>query len=421
LRFGARKWLIVALGASIPIPYAFRPPGAKSGGVAVGLIIWVVVAGILVLAGNKEWARLRQDNLARILLAFLIVGALSLPIGILVYHNTEGLRSYAYQVTIIANVPVGYVVLRSLDDIVLFLRGYVLSIGALATVLALYLLQAGIVSNVHLFHNSEAIRSAVYGWPNYYSILLAAGLITSLYFVSASAGRMRWLYVGLTAGLSICLALTFSKTGWVVVAFGLWLLWLRYWSVGRQALLVAGVVAAGVVLYFASNDSFRMQVFTLRTLGERLQFFAIVLQHANPLILFTGSGSQTVDTLVKPVAQMQLVPGIRVGDLTTHDEFLNVLVKHGVIGLVLLVAALTVIALRARRLTTSADPATARLFRYWYAAYLAIVLSLFSADGLHYWPVCAAFWMLAGAAVHRLPARERPPTPGAEALSDRTC
>ena len=128
-----RGWLIVALGAGIPIPYALRLPGAKSGGIAIDLIVWVPVVAILLLTGPKEWARLRKDNVARLVLVFAIVGALSLPIGIIAYHNFEGVRSYAYQLVILSNFAVGYLVLRKVDDIDLVIRGFVASIGAISS------------------------------------------------------------------------------------------------------------------------------------------------------------------------------------------------------------------------------------------------------------------------------------------------
>jgi O-antigen ligase len=221
-----------------------------------------------------------------------------------------------------------------------------------------------------------------------------------LYLIASSTGNWRRAYICLGIGMAACEVLTFSKTGWAVLALALWFLWIRRWGLMRQLMVVGGLVVAAVVLYLTANDSFKMQVFTFGTLDERLRFMGVVFQKVNPLILLAGSGSQSVDTLLAPYAQLPLIPGVNVGDLTSHDEFLNVLVKSGLVGLLLLVIALAIVIVRSYRLSKHADPRTATLFRYWVSASLAIIASLFASDELHYWLVGALFWMMAGAAVH---------------------
>ncbi|HEY8839732.1 MAG TPA: O-antigen ligase family protein [Candidatus Dormibacteraeota bacterium] len=412
LKMGMRRWLIVALAAGLPIPYAVRLLGSRSGAYAVDLPIWAVVVVILVLTGSKEWKGLRHDRVAWLLFAYAIISALSLPIGIIAYHNLEGVRSFAYQLVLISNFAVGYLILRDIDDIELLIRGFVASVGAISTALAVYLLQAGILGSVHEFHNSEVIRSAIYGWPNYFSVLVAVAFVMCLYVITTSTGLWRRVYIGLGIGMAACEALTFSKTGWAVLALALWLLWVRFWRVRRQLMVALGLILAALVLLITTNDSFKRQIFTLGTLDERLRFMAVVFQKVNPLMLLAGSGSQSVDTLLAPYAQLPLIPGVNVGDLTSHDEFLNVLVKSGLIGLLLLVIALITVIVRSHRLSKHADSHTATLFRYWFAAGLAIIASLFASDELHYWLVGALFWMMAGAAVHMVRRTTAQPVPG---------
>ena len=126
------------------------------------------------------------------------------------------------------------------------------------------------------------------------------------------------------------------------------------------------------MLYFATNESFHMQVFTLRTLGERFLILGSVLRYVNPLILLFGSGSQNLDKLLAAHAHEQLVPGVELGDLSTHNELLTVLVKGGLVSLIIFGAALVAIGLRVRNLARSGD----RFARYWYAAVWAIGASL---------------------------------------------
>jgi O-antigen ligase len=408
MKLDARGWGIVALGAGLPITFAVEALGFRTGHIAIDIFVWPFLVGALVLTGPKVWLGLRRDTVARILLAFTVVSALSLPIGIAIYHNIVGARSFGYQVALMLNFAAGYLILRRLDDVDLFIRAFVASIGAIALLLSIYLLQAGVLGSVHSFHNSDALKTAIYGWPNGFSVLIAAALVMCLYVIATVDSRLvRRAYTALAIGLTACLILTFSKTGWLVMVIALWLLWLRFWSTRRQLLLLAGVVVSSLALLFVSNESFRMQVFTLGTVDERLRFVAIVFRHVNPVILLTGSGSQSFEALLAPFASEQVVPGLSVGEISAHDEFINVLIKTGLLGLILFVAALVMIMLRTRRLTRSADSRVAHLARYSYAASWAVIVSLFAIDELHYWPVGAFFWMLAGAMVHLIQPSEQ--------------
>jgi O-antigen ligase len=405
------RWLIVALGAGLPIPYAFHLPGDSSSYVAVDLLVWPVLVGILILISVKEWARLRHDRVARLLVAFVAVSAISVPFGVIVYHRLGGALSFAYQVAILLNFVVGYLVLREVGDVDLLIRSFVASIGSIALALSIYLLPAGVLQSAHFFHNDPALRALVYGWPNGFAVLLAVAFVMGLYVISTATTRlMRGAYVVLAIGLGVCAILTFSKTGWVALAVALWILWLRYWSFRRQLLVVAGLVVVGVVLVVSTDESFHKQVFTMATLQERLLFVVAALHYVNPLVLVAGSGSQSVEMLLASHAHEQLIPGVTVSSLSTHDEFLEVLVKTGLIGLAIFVAALTLVLMRIRRVATSADDRTTRVFRYWYAAGWAVIISLFAGEELHYWLVSALFWMMAGATVHRLAALEVEPT-----------
>jgi O-antigen ligase len=230
--------------------------------------------------------------------------------------------------------------------------------------------------------------------------------------ITTSTGLWRRVYIGLGIGMAACEVLTFSKTGWAVLAVAAWLLWVRFWAFRRQLLVWTALMAGLAVLLITMNDSFRRQVYTLGTLDERLRFTVVVFQKVNPLVLLAGSGSQAIDTLMAPYAKLPLIPGVNIGDLTTHDEFLNVLVKSGLVGLVLLVIALVIVIMRSYWISKHADLRIATLFRYWFAAGLAIIASLFASDELHYWLVGALFWLMAGAAVHMVARATAQPVAG---------
>jgi O-antigen ligase len=296
---------------------------------------------------------------------------------------------------------------------------FVASIGVVALFLDAYLLQAGILASVHSFHNSRFISSLVYGWPNTFSVLLAVALILCGYVIaSADNTNLRRVYAVLAIGLAACILLTFSKTGWVALAVAIWLLWMRFWRWRYQALVLAAIAVIATVLLVVGNTSFRIQVFTIGTLQERLQITVDVFRYVNPLVILGGSGSQNLETLLAQT-HAELVPGVPLASLSPHDEFMNVLVKGGIVSLALFVAALAIAVLRARDLVRHADRDVARFFRYWYAAAWAVIVSLFAGEELRYWPVAAMFWLIAGATTHFVSAGARAGSVQAAPVGDR--
>jgi O-Antigen ligase len=395
LRLTAREWAIVALGAGAALPFGVRLP--STGTLPVDVLVWPVLVVALVLTGNREWAGLRRDNVARLLAGYIIASAASLPIGIITFHNTTGVRSFLYGAVIVANFAAGYLIFRSLDDLKLLVRAYVVSIGAFSLGMDVYLLQSGALVNPHSFHNSLFIIAAIYGWPNAFSVLVAVGLVMAVHLLTSATGRERIaFYAVLTASLAACLILTFSKTGWVCAAVAAWLLVFRFWSGRRQLAAVGGLLTAGVVLYFVGNESLRTQLFTVETLTERFRIVADVFRYVNPLYFLVGSGSQSLETLLASHADVEIAPTVGLATLSAHDEFVNVLVKGGVVSLICFVAALVLVMLRTRQLARAADT----FWRYWYASSWAVIASLFTGEELRYWPVGIVFWLVAGASLN---------------------
>lgn len=404
MRLNLRRWLIVVLGAGLPIPYALHLRGDSSNYVAVDLLLWPIVAGTLVITSREKWWLLYRDAVGALLLTFVVISAVSVPIGYLVFRSSSGVLSFGYELLILSNFAVGFAALRRDEDLDLLVRSFVISLGTIASALSIYLLAVGEIGRVHVVHNSPALRALIYGWPNGFAVLVVVGLVMGLYLVSKSSTRgSRILYGALVGGLGLCLLLTVSKTGWVVAALAAWLLWIRFWSVGRQLALLAVIAIGGLVLYFAGNESIRMQIFTLDTLTERLKFLILVVRDVNPLVLLFGSGSQNVETVMAAHSSEILVPHVTVGSLSTHDEFLSTLIKTGIFGLIVYVAALGTAMWRSWRLAAG-DASSGRLFRYWFAASAGVMVSLFAGEELRYWLVSALFWLMAGAAAHRVAA-----------------
>src|SRR5438132_2335530 len=286
----------MALGAVASLPVAFH----NSGSFPVAAALTPFVVGALLFTGEPAWHRLRNERVARLLLLFLIFGAISLPLGPLVFHKLEGLRSYAYQLALVLNFAAGFLVIRSWDDVKDFMRGFVAASGLIATGLTIYLLKAGILFDVHSFHASEAL-TAVYGWPNGYAVALAVALVMCVYLIAtAESTVMRRAFWVLGAGLAACMLLTFSKTGWVVFAFAAWLLWIRYWRPWQITAVASAILILLLTLYVFSNDSFRTQLYTVGTLQERYLIIASVFRYVSPLLFLSGSGGVNIEPLLAP-------------------------------------------------------------------------------------------------------------------------
>ena len=405
MRLNLRRGLIVILGAGLPIPYALHLRGDSSSYVAVDLLLWPIVAGALVITSREKWWLLCRDALGALLLTFVVISALSVPVGYFVYHSSSGALSFAYELLILANFIVGFAALKRDEDLELLVRSFVISLGTIASVLSVYLLAVGEIGRVHVVHNSPALRALVYGWPNGFAVLLVVGLVMGVYLLSKSSTRAARIFYGvLVGGLGLCVLLTASKTGWVAAALAAWLLQIRFWSVRRQLTLLAVIALGGIALLFAGNESFHKQIFTLDTLNERLRFLILVIRDVNPLVLLFGSGSQNVETVMAAHASEILVPHVTVGSLSTHDEFLSTLIKTGIFGLIVYVAALGTAMWRSWRLAAAGDAPSGRLFRYWFAASAGVMVSLFAGEELRYWLVSALFWLMAGAAAQRVAA-----------------
>ncbi len=415
MRLTVRQWLLVALGAGMALPFSVAAPASRTGTVPLDLIIWVPVAFALIAMGERDWLGLWRNNIARLLVAFLVVNAVSVPVGVFVYHTVDGVRSFLYMIAIVANLGVGFLVLRKLEDLRIVSQAFVASIGIVSVFLDVYLLQSGILSRVHSFHNSDVIGAVVYGWPNGFSILPVVALVLCIYlFQTATTTVARRINLGLGAALALCLLLTFSKTGWIAMAVALWLMSLRYWSWRDQLYVVAALVAIGIVLLFVTNDSFRTQVFTVETVGERFSLIGYIFRLVNPLVFIVGSGSQSLETLLAK-SNGFLVPTVPLASLSAHNEYVNVLIKGGVFSLILFLAALGVAMLQTRRIALTAGGLTGQFFHTWYAAAWAVIVSMLVGEEMHYWPVAAIFWLIIGGSAHFLPktqpveAQERTP------------
>ena len=405
MRLNLRRWLIVILGAGLPIPYALHLRGDSSNYVAVDLLLWPIVAGTLVITSREKWWLLYRDAVGVLLLTFVVISALTVPVGYLVYHSSSGALSFAYELLILSNFVVGFAALKRDQDLELLVRSFVISLGTIASVLSIYLLLVGEIGRVHVIHNSPALRALIYGWPNGFAVLLVVGLVMAVYLVSKSTTHAERIFYGaLVGGLGLCVLLTVSKTGWVAAVLAAWLLWIRFWRPERQLALIGVIAIAAVSLLLVGNASVRQQIFTLDTLNERLQFLLLVIRDVNPLVLLFGSGSQNVETVMAAHAREILIPHVTVGSLSTHDEFLSTVIKSGIIGLIVYVAALGAVMWRAWRLSGAGDPSTSRMFRFWFAAAAGVMVSLVAGEELRYWLVSAMFWLMAGAAAQRVAA-----------------
>jgi O-antigen ligase len=167
-------------------------------------------------------------------------------------------------------------------------------------------------------------------------------------------------------------------------------------------------VAAPVVPPATINlfGSFTANLLYSGTLIERVNFVALVLRDLDPTTWVIGSGYQNNQVVFASHLDEDVIPGLTLGKmLTTHDEYLTVLIKSGAIGLGLMLAAFIAIAWRYRGLSRSSDADTRVLFVGCYATAIVILVASFAGEELHYWPLASTFWLLAGASLN-FPSKE---------------
>jgi O-Antigen ligase len=168
--------------------------------------------------------------------------------------------------------------------------------------------------------------------------------------------------------------------------------------------------------------SFIANLLDAGTLTERVDFVALALRDLDPISWVIGSGYQNTEIVFASHRYENVVPGLTFGQmLTTHDEYLTVLVKTGLVGLLMMLVMMVMIVRRAQRLSRVDDRPTRIVQTAALVALLVILAASFAGEALHYWPLAATFWLVAGSAQNfdPLPSRTAVADPDPQTGADR--
>lgn len=220
-------------------------------------------------------------------------------------------------------------------------------------------------------------------------------------YASVSIKRKRLLWGGIIVLIFLALEVTLTKGAWITggilgAAMIAWL-WRRQAARKPMIMLLVSISLVLVVFTFVFQDSIRAGVSSKARMSEsfspRLYMWEKVPAAfaANPVF---GAGMwQGVDELyrVRPVDAWMKNPPKAI-----DNQFLTLLVEHGVVGSLLAGAAVVLIGLQAWKLLRAGGS-----FAMW-AVPIVISLSAVLIDGVTFesmmiWPNMVIFWLLAGA------------------------
>jgi putative inorganic carbon (hco3(-)) transporter len=218
-------------------------------------------------------------------------------------------------------------------DRVASLSGVVLIFAALASAFGIWLFLGGHVRLV-----GEPL-----GDPNDFGFMLATVLPLGVYL----AGRPRWRVPALVASGTVALAilLTFSRGALVGIAVGV------AWALATRRiparLAVAGIVAvaalgAATVLQqpeLIEDALFGKQAVAEANVSQRLIFWGVALEQFASSPVF-GVGPGNFPLRYAEFALPQIMPGVVVPGVATHNTYLNILAELGLPGFLLFVGYL---------------------------------------------------------------------------------
>lgn len=210
----------------------------------------------------------------------------------------------------------------------------------------------------------------IFGSPPAASTVLCVVALVGIACIKEHVGKLRMVSVGCTALVSFALVLTFTRAALIALAVGvlvfLWLTRSRLLRPLRVAWFVAGVVVLYVFVAPAlqSNTTFQKGVLRPGTLTQRESYWGVALPVAtanlHTFVFGIGTGALEAPRTSSSAAVAQNVavtPQLTVNSL--HSQYITTLLEQGVVGLLLLVAALVLAAGRAAYTARTAGSALA--------------------------------------------------------------
>jgi hypothetical protein len=395
---------IAILGMSLSIPILFQyqwGEGLRAYHLPLTTAV-TLAASIWYLCKGRVIAPRPSGRLITIIRLFFFFSCISLAVGTIRFRSLTGLVSFAYQMLFFGYLFLGYILIRNADRLLLFFRYVVLTsaffclvlFGYLTVVLGAQRLRS--YDDFWALHNNIDVIATWFGWPNAYGCFLAICIVLCLCLWSLAPPNRKFLYLLTLICLSIGMLLTFSRSAYLLGATSL-----LGFSLSRRGALKK-VVALLLVLALAGILAAERPELSayLEYTGSAETRFAIanvLLDVIDPLTAVLGSGYQSTYVAFANYGDKTIVGQIVLDELSTHDEYMTMFTKTGIIGLGLFLAILVLIVLMCLKLARRHPDSKIRVIcSHFFYILLGLLPVLIAGEYLRYWPVAIVFWMTAG-------------------------
>lgn len=393
--------LLMAIALALPIIIEFRfGEGVRFYNIPVGGVFCTIIGLFYFLLLNKEPYSRLSGFVHACIVALIAVGFFSVFVGILYNGDPSGLFSFIYQLILLSFFYLGFLLLRTSEDLLIFFRGIVITAGIFSILLIFYILQAGLYDDIHALHNDIYLMRNFFGWPNAYGCFLVVVLMFNLSLLSFIRPRKsKLLYRVFGVVFIIGILLTFSRSAYLVALLAI-LTWIFKQSGKMKKVLTLGLAAIIGAVALSLFPELSEHLLYSRTAEVRFLYLETIINNVEIMGIMgvlIGYGYQSTYVITSKYSSEDIIAGLSYEEMSTHNEYLTMMLKSGLFALILFCLILIAVAWNTYKVSKKhPNPAVRNIFTHWLCVLVPLLLSLFVMENLRYWPIAITFWMLAG-------------------------
>ena len=389
--------LFFILAFVVFVPTTFLPslhvrlPGGVYVNVAY-LLIAALSGGWMIRSILRRGFVLRRTPADRCMLAFVgwaVLGALLNPDVVRNLLGVLYLCSGAFVVYFLAT--------QTVERDIRKVRRYTVRLGLITMVVGLWgVLEYATGGEVR---DGELRAASVFGESNVLALFLAMAVPLLLYLrLSSREPGARWFWTAGVAVATVCLGLTFSRSGYLAGATSvLVFLWRWHRRVFYAALVGCALLVVGAELSDHDRLSVRRTAEAPMT-ARMLKLYGAVVGGAKDELLLGIGWRNWKFALEDTVVAEDVIPlGPVALPRTLKNMYLTILVEHGLIGLFLvLLIFVNVLGPIYEGSRHIADPALQGLLWAIFSSALAFMVNMLFFDSFYFVAVQLSFWLLIG-------------------------
>ncbi len=406
MKFEFRQIVIFLQGSLLSIPLFIPFDIGLHYRVIVGSLIALPLV-LLYLLFQKQIRIPRSDSLFIMIIAFILVSSVSAWIGTIRYNNISGVISFIYQLILLSYFLFGLLLLRNSKDILIFFRGIVCTTILICIIILIYLFSINSYENISFGHKILMVQydedvsgtlmiNSIFGWPNNFGSFLVIVLMFCMSLLDATSKKsIKFFYLLAIPLLVLTIVFTFSRTAYLMAILSI-LTWILIQKGFKKKVVVASTTVFIIILIFKMLPAIADWIEYMGSFYVRLTLQNFMLERIDALSFIAGHGYQSWEIITEKYASEDIM-GYTVSALSTHNEYLTILLKSGIFGFLLFIGVLFIVYRRVHHLSIKvSDYRVRKIFASWYCVLGPLFLSLFVQETLRYWPVSVIFWMLSG-------------------------